>query len=476
MFRLSVVAPALVAALCGVLAAGYASHWQMYLGYDQFFYVDSVRAILRGDLEGVHMVWAPGYPMAGAVLSLFGLWPAQALVLVSLLAFGGTLVLLNHALSVLLPRMLLRTVVLAAMALLPAQHMLLATPLSEHLFGFLVIGLMYALHDHRSGRDILPAAVVMAIPVVRYAGVPLLLALLPAAVSAAGRRESLGRTLRIAGVALLSLCGLILWNILVTGHLSGSPRFDFNLDILHHVSDVGWAVIGLVSRQGLDTDRSFTSTTIGFTMVLVTVGISLCGLRSDRHPHVRDASLLVLLYLGGVVVMRSIAFFMPLSHPRFIIPILPLLVLVIVSESTRLITPRHGNLAILILSISILILSTVQTMRARMHADPMLPVREAEGVLDKVATSGDTVIVNHAGKSIYRHSAATVRFTGDSSEVAAMLPAADFVVIAAEHVRDGRYEIRTNRAQMMKDVVERSREFNLLHASSLSLVYRHRTR
>lgn len=468
---LSEHSPVIVAAIIGFLASGYAYRWEIYLGFDQFFYVDSVRAILRGNVTGIHTTWAPGYPLIGAIISLVGLRPADALVLASMLSVGLTLHFLNRLLISLSLPIQLRTAVLTAYSLIPARHLLVATPLSESLFTLTVTFLLVGMNRYHQTRNAgrLGIAIAMAF-MVRYVGIVFLPLPLVLMVSKRLNGIHARRMMVQTAIAFLVVCTVLVWNHVFSGDITGASRITMRGDVVEHFSALGWAFVALVSTEGLQIFSAGFRNATGFVVLFCILALCVHTIIKGMDEYVRNAAIAAVLYFGGFVALASIASDMPLYHPRFVAPLLPALIVVSLAFIMYTMDSMRARRLIWMLSMVCIVVGVVQVGRVYASRDPMSLTRSIEAAIGDAVSQDDILLVNSAVKSLYRSAEGTVIFTDQMDVWAKHVSSADWIVIAGTYTGNGYFMNRSTRD--MRILVEGNPCFELYQTGDGYVVFR----
>lgn len=424
----------LPAVLLGLFLATAAQGFQLYLGYDQFFYVRNARALARGLWPQLTAVWPIGYPLAGAPFIFAGLSAAEGLLCVNALSFGLILYLCGGFLREAGCSWRERMLLLAGLAALPAWHYLLATPMSETLFTAVLLATLAAVARIPSGRGLWAAASgVSALYLVRYIGivflplVPAFLLIPPVLATGTSRKVALSIAVPVLTVAAYSML-----NAWAFGAATGESRLIFDPDIFRYAADLGASFFGLLGRYAPASLPEPLRSISGGIITAVLLGCSLVVLLRYRGDALlRAGALIVLLYIAGLIVVRVFAY-TDIEAARMSLPLIPVFFILLLRIG-------KGSFRRLMLPVALacIALGCLQAYRGYMARAPMDAVSEAESVLRRVAKPEDLVLVSYPAKSIARSVDADVRFYRHPSEVRSLLASADFIVIVTGGKLDG---------------------------------------
>jgi len=202
--------------------------------------------------------------------------------------------------------------------------------------------------------------------------------------------------LAVLGVAILGLLSL---NLAQTGHLSGGGRPPAGgLDIVHvQAAHLGWGFIRSVSGQlpvarMLGGIESAGGLMVGWMLLATLLGLFSRPMVARGLSKLKPVSMVVVGYLLSMIVFRSISEFVDLSGSRFILPILPLSLVLIVKQIKGWGRNVIGAMAIAILAMGVFAVSVVGMRRT--------DISTGKQVLDNRVAAADTVLVNGPARRI----------------------------------------------------------------------------
>ena len=376
------------------LAAGLYRHGRA-LTFDAYYYCELAKQYAHSWPTAFGNHWPCGYPLLGGLLGRLGLPAYDALCALSLLALLG-MVLLGSRLAADLPS---RALVVTALAATPVIGVQLFGNLSELPFASALLGLACALAAwQRRGAWAGAAGCALLALSLRYAGV-IAFALLWIWLAAHARAMRRAGTL-VAGLSAvigssLAAAALLLWNLRVTGYLSGASRQAVaGLGLVawpHHVGDLGWSLpsaLMLGSLRVASGGEALTAQTIGWALCLGAVAVCLWGCLRPCRPWVRAVSSLALAYGGGMTVLRSIGTFDALYDGRDFLPaVFPLGLVAAAQCSPR--WPR-AVAAVGVIWLAAGVISSVRGLSREIAGD----IRAAVPVLQARLGPGDGIQIN----------------------------------------------------------------------------------
>lgn len=428
--------PWIGASLLGLSLAWIARGGQIYLGHDEFRYVQIARNIFHGDTSGLTTLWAWGFPATAMPFMLLGAHPATGLVIVSALSM---VLLLYTADRMLLERsvpVILRLGCGFAIAVIPIWSELQFKPLSDALFSAGVILLFRYMAREKGGPSAARIALVTTLlMLVHYTGFVFLPAL-PVWMFLRRPRPA-GRSFRPAlawfTVPVSAAAAYLLFIQYNSGNPAGEHMLDADWRIPLFSAQYGLNYLGVLSVyiQGALPDAARLVAGNVITVGLLAGAIACVWFRRG-DPLLLAAAILVLLFSLGLIGMRCASFFY-LEQVRRAMPLLPVLLVVAAAALPRV--PVGLRYA---LFIPLVVVGVVQGIRASASVDPMLPVRHAERYLAGTVLPGEKVFVNYAGKSIFRSVNADVEFLFGENDSARAIATADVFVILAERTPGSR--------------------------------------
>ncbi|MEX0822532.1 MAG: hypothetical protein WD021_10330 [Rhodothermales bacterium] len=422
-----------------VLAVVLAWIWyrsQRVLGLDAYYYVEYTKELAQAWPTVFGSNWPRGYPMLAAFLTKLGISPFMALVLISTASVAAMAVAAVN----LLPRDLRSSwtafAVLCALCSVPAVPLLVGMPMSELAFAALLLLSVYFVR-HWPARWAVWLTLFLGFSAfcIRYAGIFMfgLIALFFVLHFDELRRR---KALAFSGgwyTFFVGLTGFLLWsNIQATGHISGADRgFGGGLAVIpEQIAHLGWSAIGAVSSTQIDEMiggvASLPGLAIGWAVMGLIAAICVRAAWSPREKMARPLALLVLSYLGAFVMMRALRYFPDINEPRYFVPVLFPLGVVVLLE-TRLQARRllaAGAVAAMLLGASL----SLRGVSEETYGD----VSFARASLDGAIEPGDVVEVNAAALSLAAYYPNAFQWT----RCGAFTGTADFVVVAGR--RTGR--------------------------------------
>jgi hypothetical protein len=293
------------------------------LGFDSYYYCELAKLYAKEWPRAFGNHWPCGYPLLGGLLGRMGLAAYPALALVSLVA----LAVLTRIAAGWMPWFL--ACALAATPILGVQIFGAATELP---FAAALLGLAAALAAWPKPAAIWVAAACALLALgLRYAGV-VAFGVLGAwllgdmrALRAAGKL--LHATVAIALAAFIA-AGLLVWNRLATGHLSGADRGARESLGWHawpgHLADLGWSLPSTLMLGGL-RDRIHSGWLGESVGCALSVGCGLLcawAIVRPRQSWVRPCAAVALAYGAGMVALRSVGSFDALYGARTFLPLI----------------------------------------------------------------------------------------------------------------------------------------------------------
>ena len=371
------------------------------LTFDGYHYCEFAKLYTTSWPQAFGNHWPCGYPLLGGLLGRLGLPAYAALCLLSLLALA-VLVSLGNRIAKDLPY---STLALSALAATPVVGVQLFGNLTELPFAAALLGLATALAAWSQRAAWWGAATCALLALsLRYAGVIAYGALWIWLVLHARRLRQdglLGSAVTALVCSTLIAAGLLLWNLRVTGHLSGAPRDAAeNLGLSawpSHMADLGWAPFSALMLGGL-RDRVGGNSSIGQLMgslsCLTLAALCLWAWAKPRFPWARALAFVAFFYGAGMTVLRSVGAFDPLYNGRMLLPALfPLGLIAIAQFSGR--WPRLvAGACILVLAAGVG--SSVRGLSREIAGD----VRGAVPLLRDRLRAGDGVQINDQAFSL----------------------------------------------------------------------------
>ena len=296
-----------------------------------------------------HLMWPPGYPIAMVPLIWLGIPALRAAWLVSLAAFGATVTM-----TFLLGRRLSSAALGlgAAVLLLLSADMLerSAMPLSEMLFTASVLAALLAFDGfyvrwRTDGQEIswgrvVTAGFLLATPVyIRYIGVvvPLLaLGFLCMLTLASGKKPAPVAVLVLSVAVVVAV--LPLRNVLLGGSATGHPVGAAPADTLWSATS---EALRLLRTMWFFLAERLPRSLVDVATALVLTGVALSGTRRARWAV---ASWVTVVYLAALCWIASHTR-IDKMHDRFLLPIVPIMVLAVWAALTYAIrAPSTGKL------------------------------------------------------------------------------------------------------------------------------------
>jgi hypothetical protein len=466
--------PWLAASCFGLLLAWIARGGQIYLGHDEFRYVQMARMLYRGQFASLSSLWAWGFPATALPFMLFGAHAATALVIVSALSLALVLWISDSLLRERATPLIDRVVVLGAIASVPIWSELQFKPLSDALFSAGVM-LLFAMLAKRPDRS-RPAAVALlaaALFLVHFTGIvflaviPLILLLEWRSITAAGRARLFAWWSIACAIPALSLA-LIAFQ---SGRITGQHVFEWDPRVAVFAAQFGLNILGVLTNyiHGAMPEAMRALSGLAITVALLVASILVLHART-KDTRVRSAAVVILTYTAGLILLRCVSFFF-LDQVRRAMPILPILAIAAsVPASRNIVIARRAGFILLLL------VGMLQSYRAAQSADPMLPVGRAERYLSGVLRASDKVFVNYQGKSILRTLDADVEFLMSSHDSVRSATTGDYVAILAGRAPDAPWGSAMPgqwRGLYSATHVTDAR-FECVHTDSLFLVFRRR--
>ena len=308
---------------------------------------------------------------------------------------------------------------------------------------------------------------------IRYIGITLILsAALWTLITQYPLRRPISIKHAFVALALASaLIGFLVYtNVMATGYASGGERAAGHFscsDIIFHAANFGLSWVGAFSGglAGILGSNLVTQVTIGLTIYTCTLLLALHACLRPQNRWHAPAGVVVLAYTLGIVALRSISVFDDLWSPRFSLPIIAPLFLIVVSGVGNI--GRLRRLAVSTVVPALAVISVVRGLSPETFGD----VREASWYLSQEAPKSATVYVNSEGISLAAHISNKVSWESPG-EISHKLNHGDFLVLAAKRFgRQGeRLEFDNSWRAVAQDMIA-SRKLILKFETDAAQVY-----
>lgn len=467
----------LLVAIPVLIAVGLSLLWyqsQRVLGLDAYYYVEYTKELAAGRLTVFGSNWPRGYPLLGSLLTHVGPSAFMALVIVS----GASLLAMAVAAVKLLPRDLRSSwsafAVLCALCSVPAVPQLLGMPMSELPFAACLLGSIYFIR-HWPARWAVWMSLFLGFGsfCIRYAGIFMfgLLALL-FVVYFEELRD--GKRLKFYGgwyTFFAVLTALLLWsNVHATGHVSGADRgWGGGTAVLpEQIAHLGWSVVGALSstriKDLIGGVGSWQGMLVGWIVMGSIGAVCLRAVVHPKEPMARPLALLVLGYLGAFVMMRAMRSFPDINEPRYFVPVLFPLALLLLLEIRLQARKVLGAAAVAAVVVGFAL--SLRGVSEETYGD----VAFARRALAAQLQPGDVVRVNGAALSLaaYFPNAFQWPQCGEDETIGA----ADYVVVAGSRSRRGATTAALDDCGRELAASARQHGFVVWHRSGASLVLR----
>jgi len=397
----SIFATAAIAWLTAVALAVVLFRAGPMIGFDPFFYCELGKQYTTSWPHAFGNHWPCGLPLAAGLLGRIGIPAYVALCLIALTAVA-VLALLSSRLLTGGKFALLAVVSLVAM---PEVGVQIFGALSELPFAACWLGLGVALAGSPKPRAFWLAGLCVVLGLgVRYVGVLgvgviwcWLLWEARALIAARAFVPALLATVTASATA----GGLLLWNIVATGHISGADRGDTALLGLGalpiHFAQFGWSAPSAFMLGGLrdaaGADRA-PGLLIGAALTLTGGAICLWAWLRPARPWTRPVAFVAFVYGAGMIFLRTIGTFDALYNARTFLPVFFPLTLVLIGQfSVR--SPRWVALVC-----GAVLLSGVASAARGLSRQTGGDVRPAVAVLRPLLRPDDIIQINSRAYSL----------------------------------------------------------------------------
>ena len=447
--------------LCVLLTVACAIVWTRgtrIIPHDPFRYLQYTKNYMDSWPTQVGTQWPHGYPFLASFLTEVGLsayWGMMSVLVISLfLTYFISFKILHQNINV----SQVKTIPLVGLSVSPIAFVHLARPQVEWLFSAFVIGTLFLLINWSNKWAIWGTCILVIFSFyVRYAGIFLIPVIgLYWLIRVYEERNFENKVhafiaIMLSGLVILTLIGL---NLYQTGHMSGKSRPPGGgiIESPFHAADLGWSFIGIASppRSGMQRVAEFLG---GFESLLgLTVGWTILGIvlllcarafvKSKYSQVLKPAALLVSVYLVCMVAFRSMAGFVDLNAPRFILPILFPLSLITISQFEK-----GYYKTLLLVSIVIGICGTLVLGRG-LSMEVYGNITNSREVLGDRLTPNDTIVVNEKARPLATYYENHFRWRtawrfeepSTASEVLRRLDGTDYAVFASRP--KGRFKVK----------------------------------
>ena len=394
--------PVLSAFLALAVATGlaaFAGHSQIMLKGDAFFYTKMLRYLIYGEFHRVYTVWPAGFPALGLPFTALGVYPGVSLFLVDLVCFAALIFLCDAYLLRHRFGPWERIALLLALVALPVIWGSLFIPNSELPFAISVFAIGYGLYrlPKTRGYIILSLAIAAGF-LLRYIGI-VFLAVFPIVflMNRKSRNSPENRKLFTAALfPVLVVVGYTSMNYLWTSDITGAARKPAGFALIDSLSGFGTALSLALSPFIRGVFHDLVTAAIGIVLTALLILLIIACWRSSRCPaFVRMLSIPTVLYSIGMILARSSVIY-ALDTPTRAIPVLPF---VLLAGAAFL---RQRKMLLFACTALMIVAGTAQCIKRASWMDNNLPVRQAEAFLSAHAKAGDRILVNHAGRDIFR--------------------------------------------------------------------------
>ena len=414
----------------------YSTRMNRVLGWDSFYYLSYTKEMALRWPETFSTLWPKGYPFIASFLSGIGISSYFSLLLISFASLTFTFSVFVKLAKRSSISKLYVLIFLVGFLSTSVSYGHLQSPWSEWLFTGLVTGSAFLfIHWPKTWAIWLSSAAVFSSFCVRYSGLFLVPLMVVFAIinfkKLKANNNIIHVGLAIGMVAILISC-LLAVNVLQTGHLSGGSRGSGGgIGALpFHAAHMGWSFISVVSAPQVAHFVGGVESPVGLMIgwTVLSFFLFMCirpTLLINTKINLNPVFLVVTGYIFSLIVFRSISSFSDLSKPRFLLPVVPLIIVLISYEYNKKIKTLIILIGVTMLSIGIFKAKS-ETWKI-VHGD----VSTARMVLDERVERSNSVFVNGNAKRLSAYYEAHfhwVRSSNSVSEVLSSVRSADFVV------------------------------------------------